>query len=298
MTQTTTQNQPGSTIPPLLSPLIVVIPAYNPTIELHRLIQGMSHHTPQTPIVVVDDGSWGPSKEILSKIERHSTVRVVRHTAHKGKGQALKTGIEYVRDQHPSCTHIVTADADGQHAVLDIVSVANDAQIWKEHLVLGSREFHHDIPTKSWIGNRIIRALFRICTGLDLQDTQTGLRGIPIGFGLHCLALAPTGYDFEMAMLIECRALNMSIRELTIQAIYIEGNRYSHFNPLSDSLKICHVIILSALDSCKKAVRQATDPLTLRFSAPLITPRTHDHRNTPPYPKRKVEIKNEMKDGG
>ena len=207
---------------------------------------------PQNPIVVVDDGSSGPSKKILQEIQPHPAVRLVRHETHCGKGQALKTALEHIREHYPSCTHIVTADADGQHAVHDILSVANDAQTWRDHLVLGSREFNNNVPIRSRIGNTIIRVLFRVYTGLDLKDTQTGLRGIPVGFGLQCLALRPTGYDFEMAMLIECNTLNMAIRELPIKTIYIEGNRYSHFNPLIDSLKICRVIIRSAFSSCKK----------------------------------------------
>lgn len=256
MTHTATLRRSESEAPPLTSSLIFVIPAYNPTDELIQLIQNLSQQAPQNTIVVVDDGSSGPSKKVLKEIQPHPAIRLVRHETRRGKGQALKTAIDHIRRHYPSCTHIVTADADGQHAVHDILSVANDAQTWREHLVLGTREFDNDVPIRSRIGNTIIRVVFRVCTGLDLRDTQTGLRGIPIGFGLQCLALPPTGYDFEMAMLIECKALNMTIREIPIKTIYIEGNRYSHFNPLIDSLKICRVIIRPAFFSCKRVLMQ------------------------------------------
>ncbi|HHZ82609.1 MAG TPA: glycosyltransferase family 2 protein [Nitrospirales bacterium] len=297
MTQSCTQGQRESSSPPLASSLIFVIPAYNPTGELIQIIQNLSQQTPQNQIVVVDDGSSGPSKNIVQEVQRHPAVRLVRHETHCGKGQALKTAIEHIREHYPSCTHIVTADADGQHAVHDILSVAHDAQTWREHLVLGSREFNNNVPIRSWIGNTIIRVLFRVCTGLDLRDTQTGLRGIPIGFGLQCLAFPSTGYDFEMAMLIECKTLNMAIREMPIQTIYNEGNRYSHFNPLIDSLKICRVIVRSAFLSCKRVLRQALEALLPRFMLPLIVSPTSGVRNTI-LRTRAVTVKNVRKDGG
>ena len=253
MIQTCTQGQREPSFPTLASSLMFVIPAYNPTYELIQLIQNLSQQARQNPVVVVDDGSSEPSRKILSEIQLHPAVRLVTHETHCGKGQALKSAIEYIREHHPSCTHIVTADADGQHAVRDILSVANATQTWQEHVVLGSRRFNNAIPIRSWIGNTIIRVMFKACTGLNLGDTQTGLRGIPLGFGLQCLALPSTGYDFEMAMLIQCKALKMTIREIPITTIYIEGNRYSHFNPLIDSIKICHVIIRSVFSSCKNA---------------------------------------------
>lgn len=297
MTQTCTQVQRESSSPPLASSLIFVIPAYNPTGELIQIIQNLSQLALQNLIVVVDDGSSGHSKKILQEIQPHPSVRLVKHEMHCGKGQALKTALEYIREHYPSCTHIVTADADGQHAVRDILSVAHAAQTWREHLVLGYREFNKNVPIRSWIGNTIIKILFRICTSLDLRDTQTGLRGIPVGFGLRCVALPPTGYDFEMAMLIECKMLNMAIREIPIQTIYNEGNRYSHFNPLIDSLKICRVITRSAFFSCKRVLRQATEPLFPRFMLPLILTPTSGVRNRT-LRIRAVTVENVGKDGG
>ncbi len=261
------------------STLSFLIPAYNPTQELLQLVNNLARQAPDTLILVVNDGSSAQSDDVFLAIPHQPSVHLVTHELHSGKGQALKTGIEYVARHYPSCTHIVTADADGQHTVQDILAVGNEAQLWREHVVLGTRTFNGDVPTRSWIGNTIISALFGFCTGLKLQDTQTGLRALPIEFGLRCLTIPASGYDFEMAMLIECHALNVTIKEIAITTIYIEGNRHSHFNPLIDSLKVCRVIIQSAVSSCKDMVIRTTAAFLPWCILSIHVTRTRGRRN-------------------
>ena len=42
------------------------------------------------------------------------------------------------------------------------------------------------------------RVIMRAVTGQNLQDTQTGLRGIPMDFVPELLRLRSTAYDFEL----------------------------------------------------------------------------------------------------
>ena len=46
-------------------------------------------------------------------------------------------------------------------------------------LVLGARTFDRAVPLRSRIGNILTRRLMQALIGAKLQDTQTGLRGIP-----------------------------------------------------------------------------------------------------------------------
>ena len=60
-------------------------------------------------VVVVNDGSTDATADVL----KETGVTVLTHNINRGKGKALKTGIEYARDK--GFTHVVTIDADGQH---------------------------------------------------------------------------------------------------------------------------------------------------------------------------------------
>ena len=48
-------------------------------------------------------------------------------------------------------------------------------------VIFGCRDFNRDVPFRSKIGNVVSRYVYRFLVGLNLSDTQTGLRGIPAG---------------------------------------------------------------------------------------------------------------------
>lgn len=105
-------------------------------------------------------------------------------------------------------------------------------------LVLGVRDFSgKEVPFRSRWGNRITAAVFRLSTGRACIDTQTGLRGIPAA--LLPLALATEGdrYEYEMQFLLKA-VRQADLRQVTIETVYEEGNRTSHFRPVRDSLLI------------------------------------------------------------
>ena len=51
------------------------------------------------------------------------------------------------------------------------------------------------------------------------------------------------GYEFELEMLIAARQFGVTLVEVPIRTIYEPGNQSSHFNPLTDSMKIYFVLL-------------------------------------------------------
>ena len=101
----------------------IVIPAYQPDNKLIKLIEKI-HEKSDFRILVIDDGSSSKCQYIFDKAEQYATV--LRHQVNQGKGQALKTAFDYIRQQNSYGT-VVTADADGQHKIWDILRTANKA---------------------------------------------------------------------------------------------------------------------------------------------------------------------------
>lgn len=226
----------------VLSPL-VLIPAYKPGPALMGLLEDL----PAAAIViVVDDGSGPAYQDIFDALGRHKNVHLLAHIVNLGKGAALKTGLNYAACTFPSGKGVVTADADGQHTAADILKVAAVLFESPTRVVLGARSFGGAIggtPLRSRAGNEITRLVMRAVTGQKISDTQTGLRGIPMAFIGDLLRLPATGYDFELDMLVTCRAKRRKIIEVPIATIYLDGNRSSHFNPLRDSMRIYFVFL-------------------------------------------------------
>jgi len=166
---------------------------------------------------------------------------VLRHEGNRGKGAALKTGILAMSAK--GFTGIVTADADGQHTPDDICRIIDAMRQNPEALVLGMRAFRGNVPWKSKAGNAITRVVFRFATGVRVNDTQTGLRGLPSLLFAKLAALKGDRYEYEMNMLLRLRDWETQVVEIPIETIYIEGNASSHFHPLRDSVRIYSQIL-------------------------------------------------------
>ena len=86
-----------------------------------------------------------------------------------------------------------------------------------------------DIPWKSRFGNTITMSVFSYIAGTKVHDTQTGLRGIPLGLMKEMLGVSYDRFEFEMQMLLDASA-NYPILELPIETIYdSKENHQTHF---------------------------------------------------------------------
>ncbi|MBE5995848.1 MAG: glycosyltransferase [Lachnospiraceae bacterium] len=215
----------------------LIIPAYRPDDRLPALTQELRNAGFEN-IIAVDDGSGESFLPVFSKLEEGG-ISVVHHSENRGKGAALRTGIETasaISGKESFC--VITADADGQHAPEDILSVVAALSGHPDALVLGTRDFSEKgVPWKSRAGNRISSAFFRLTTGRSCPDTQTGLRGIPAV--LIPLALSEEGdrYEYEMNFLTDA-VKEADIFPVPIRTIYENNNESSHFRPFRDAVRI------------------------------------------------------------
>src|SRR5664279_3618815 len=221
---------------------VVLIPAYRPSPGLVDLVSDLSARGMRA-ILLVDDGSGPEFREIFGQASLFPGVQILRHAVNLGKGAALKTGINHALCVFPGLIGIVTADADGQHHPEDIVRVAAGLRQHPGALVLGSRTFDAAVPLRSRFGNLLTRKLTATLIGARLQDTQTGLRAIPASLAARLLPIDSRGYEFELEMLIVARQSGVPLVEIPIRTIYLAGNQSSHFNPLTDSMKIYFVLL-------------------------------------------------------
>jgi len=228
--------------------VVFLIPSYQPTEILCGLIEQLRGAS-GFHIVIVDDGSGAEYAPVFERVRQVAGVTVLANAVNLGKGAALKHGMNHILVHHSDCRGVVTADADGQHAVADIMRVAEALQGNPDQVVFGVRAFDTKVPLRSRIGNTVSRHIYRFLIGLDLTDTQTGLRGIPKRLMALCLSIRANRYEFETEQLVVIKANGFGVRELPIQTIYIESNRDSHFRPLRDSARIYFVLLRYSIAS-------------------------------------------------
>jgi putative flippase GtrA len=103
------------------------------------------------------------------------------------------------------------------------------------------------------LGNALTKTVFRLFCGLNISDTQTGLRGIPIGALPHFCRVEGERFEYETNMLLAVKRLDIPIREVRISAVYLEKNESSHFRSIRDSIMIYAAIFPFMLSSIASA---------------------------------------------
>ena len=222
---------------------VILIPSLEPDERLPAYIRklkegGFAH------IVVVDDGSSEAYKPIFDEVDAVEDTVVLRHEVNKGKGVALKTGYKYIMENMPDITGVITADADGQHTVEDCLHLAEQLEKGEKALYLGSRDFNQEnVPPKSRSGNKITTAVFKLLYGQYLPDTQTGLRAFRKEELPFMYEVEGERYEYEMKVLIACSRARIPMIPVTIETIYENDNKGTHFHPVRDSFRVYKVIL-------------------------------------------------------
>ena len=219
--------------------MTVLIPAYKPDEKLVRQTEQLRGFN----VLIVDDGSGEEYADIFRQSEA-AGANVLKHDKNRGKGAALKTGINYLLENMPR-EDVVTADADGQHLYEDIVRLAEYMERENDCLVIGERNIK-EMPLRSKTGNTLTRIAYSLVTRKPVSDTQTGLRGIPAKLLRWAAGIDGDRYEYEMNMLLSAAPANITIKGIPITTKYIDNNKGSHFHGLKDGARIYRLILKHA----------------------------------------------------
>lgn len=212
---------------------IVLIPAYEPEEQMIPLAKQLKENG--FAVVIVDDGSGPAFRDVFDAAAEFAHILV--HEKNRGKGAALKTGMAYIRDHMPEAKHFITCDADGQHRVEDVVRVRE--QLHAGHkFVLTMRKQRKGIPLRSKVGNTLSRVVYALLTKRFLSDNQSGLRGFACSHIDWMIQVEKDNYDYEMNVLYYAAKKAVPISTMLIEAIYINNNQSSHFQPVKDTVRI------------------------------------------------------------
>ena len=225
--------------------LIALIPAYDPNEKLITLVDELCKK--KIDIVVVDDGSKETSNYIFKNVS--SKAKVLYHEINKGKGRALKTGLEYIKENYQDNYIVVTLDCDGQHTIKDAKKLFEYNKKHPNTLVLGGRKFDKNVPLRSMLGNTITRHIYSLVTGTRIYDTQTGLRSFSNKLIDEMISISGERFEYEINVLLQVAKEKIPIKEITIETIYLDNNSESHFNTIKDSFKIYREILVFSLSS-------------------------------------------------
>ena len=156
----------------LLLKVSIIIPCYNEEESIERVLkQVLAVKLPiEKEVIVVDDGSTDKSAELTQKF---NDVTLVRHEINRGKGVAIRTGVEKANGDIA-----IIQDADLEYDPKDIPALIEPILTGDADVVLGSR-FKKDVKGMSFshnISNKALSFFTSILLGVEITDVMTGYK--------------------------------------------------------------------------------------------------------------------------
>src|SRR5512139_3765221 len=167
----------------------VLIPALNCAATIAGVVAGALRYS--ETVIVVNDGSGDGTGERAAE----AGATVLSHDGNRGKGAALRTGMQWLAQR--GCSRALTMDGDGQHLCDQIPMLLAASAAAPQALIIGARQIPPGATTPvKLFGNRFADRWVQIACGLKLPDTQSGFRVYPLR-PILALSLRADHFAFE-----------------------------------------------------------------------------------------------------
>ena len=153
--------------------VLIIIPAYNESENIERVISHMMEIVPQYDYLIINDGSTDATLKICEEMHFHYLDLPIN----MGIGGAVQTGYRYAWKNGYDIA--VQVDGDGQHDVAFLGQMIDYMEQEKADCVIGSRFVKKEGFQSSGlrrIGIQFLSILGWILTGVRVRDITSGYR--------------------------------------------------------------------------------------------------------------------------
>jgi dolichol-phosphate mannosyltransferase len=202
---------------------LVVIPTYNESENIDRVLRRVRGALPDATVLVVDDGSPDGTGDIAEKVGTEiGNIELLRRTEKSGLGSAYRAGFRWGLDR--GFDVCIEMDADLSHdpdALPDLVAPLGKGF----ELVVGSRYVPGgSIPNWAWHRRLLSRGgnvYASTLLGLGVTDSTSGFRAYSASV-LNRIALdniRAEGYGFQIEMTYQAKRAGAPIVEVPIRFV-------------------------------------------------------------------------------
>lgn len=204
------------------SDVLIIIPTFNESRNIDRMITKLMNHRIQVDVLVVDDGSPDGTAMVVREMQHEYSGRVhlIERAGKLGLGTAYVAGFRYALRHH--YTFICEMDADFSHDPADIPRLVEAVREGKADVAIGSR-YSDGISIINWPLSRLILSYSanlyaRIITGMPVKDTTAGYKCFHRNVleTVNLDRVKSNGYSFQIEMNLRAHAAGFRIVEIPV----------------------------------------------------------------------------------
>ncbi len=218
-----------------MSKIAVLIPCYNESKTIEKVIKDYKKALPDADIYVYDNNSTDHTDEIAKK-----AGAIVRYEYRQGKGNVIKS---MFRDIDADCYLMIDGDdtypAENAKEMCDLVldgkadMVIGD-RLSSTYFTENKRPFHN-------MGNRLVRFLINKIFKNNIKDIMTGYRAFSYDF-VKGFPVLSKGFEIETEMTIHAVDKNFKLVEIPVTYRDRPEGSVSKLNTYKDGLKVLKTI--------------------------------------------------------
>ena len=246
-------------------PLSIVIPAYNEAQRILPYLQQIAAYLAQRDkpyeILVVDDGSRDETASVVERFQaQHQAIRLIRLPTNRGKGHAVRTGMQQARGSLR-----LMADADGATPIRELerleAAIHNGADLAIGSRPLAYRDARYQVQVRwhrSVSGNLFNWFVQRL--GIPgIRDTQCGFKLFRAAVAQDLFSVSRIdGYGFDLELLYVAQRRGYKIAEVPINWADQPGSKVL---VLRDGLRMfCELLAVRRNDAQGLYTKKATSP--------------------------------------
>ena len=219
-----------------MSDIAVLIPCYNESQTIDKVVKDYKEALPEAIIYVYDNNSTDGTDEIAK-----NAGAVVRYEYKQGKGNVIRRMFQEIE---ADCYIMVDGDdtypADNAREMVDAVLNKNADMVIGDRLsstyfTENKRPFHN-------FGNSIVKKSINVLFHSDISDIMTGYRAFSYRF-VKTFPVLSEGFEIETEMTIHAIDKNMQIENVIVQYRDRPEGSESKLNTVSDGHKVLLTII-------------------------------------------------------
>lgn len=199
--------------------LSVIMPIYNSKDIIRNLKEAcamLEKITPDYELVVVNDGSKNNCFEEAKK-SKNKHIRLVGYKKNQGKGYAIKYGFDFVNGDY-----VAFVDSGRDLNPRQLRNFIEVIEKEKTDIVIGSKKHplskvHYPLMRRIMSG--IYRNINRIMFGLDVKDTQVGLKLFKRKVLIEVMprvAIKRFAFDLELLVIANKRGFKITEAPITL----------------------------------------------------------------------------------